>query len=39
MQYTHRGFHPNDRDTSELIATWRAKLFGSDGDLTELLAS
>jgi predicted metal-dependent hydrolase len=39
MQYTHRGFHPNDRDTTELIATWRAKLFGSDGALTELVAS
>ena len=39
LQYTHRGFHPNDRDTSELIATWRAKLFGSDGDLVELVAS
>jgi hypothetical protein len=39
LQYTHRGFHPNDRDTTELIATWRAKLFGSDGDLVDLLAS
>lgn len=36
MQYTRRGFHPNDRDTSELIATWRQKLFGPEGVLVEL---
>ena len=39
LEYNHRGFHPNDRDTSELIARWRAALFGSDGQLTDLLAS
>jgi uncharacterized protein len=39
FQYHGRGFHPNDRDTSGLIATWRAKLFGSDGELTDRLAS
>jgi hypothetical protein len=39
LQYTHRGFHPNDRDTTELIARWRARLFGADGELKELLAS
>ena len=39
FQYHRPGFHPNDRDTSRLIAEWRAKLFGSDGKLTELLAS
>jgi predicted metal-dependent hydrolase len=39
LEYTRRGFHPNDRDTSELIAQWRARLFGSDGQLTDLLAS
>jgi predicted metal-dependent hydrolase len=39
FQYHRRGFHPNDRDTTELIAEWRAKLFGSDGKLTDLLAS
>ncbi len=37
--YHRRGFHPNDRQTDELIATWREKLFGSDGTLVELLAS
>jgi uncharacterized protein len=39
FQYNHRGFHPNDRDTRELISKWRAELFGSGGPLTELLAS
>ena len=39
LQYTTSNFHPNDRDTTELIAQWRASLFGSDGQLTELLAS
>ena len=39
FQYHGRGFHPNDRDTTELIAEWRARLFGSDGALTDLLAS
>jgi predicted metal-dependent hydrolase len=39
FQYTHRGFHPNDRDTSELIAQWRTRLFGSDGALVDLVAS
>ena len=37
FQYTRRGFHPNDRDTDEMIATWRERLFGSQGELTELL--
>jgi predicted metal-dependent hydrolase len=39
FQYHRRGFHPSDRDTTELIAEWRAKLFGSEGALTDLLAS
>jgi predicted metal-dependent hydrolase len=39
LQYTNRRFHPNDRDTSELIAAWRSNLFGSNGALNELLAS
>jgi predicted metal-dependent hydrolase len=39
MQYTRRGFHPNDRDTTDLIADWRARLFGGDGELVDLLAS
>lgn len=28
-QYHRRGFHPNDRDTTELMATWRHRLFGT----------
>ncbi|MBV8161611.1 MAG: metal-dependent hydrolase [Acidimicrobiia bacterium] len=39
FQYHHRDFHPNDRDTTQLIADWRAELFGSGGRLTELRAS
>jgi uncharacterized protein len=39
FEYHRRGFHPNDRDTSELIARWRAKLFGDEGELTELLGA
>lgn len=27
LQYHRRGFHPNDRDTSELVAHWRNELF------------
>lgn len=38
-QYHRPGFHPNDRDTSQLIAHWRQELFGGDGQLTEVLAS
>lgn len=37
--YHRRDFHPNDRDTTALIAEWRSKLFGSNGELTDLLAS
>jgi len=37
-QYHRPGFHPNDRDTRQLIAEWREALFGRDGDLTEVLA-
>jgi len=39
FQYHQRNFHPNDRDTTELIAHWRAELFGSDGRLADLRAS
>jgi predicted metal-dependent hydrolase len=38
FQYNRRGFHPNDRDTTQLVAEWRSRLFGSEGDLRELLA-
>jgi predicted metal-dependent hydrolase len=38
-RYHRRGFHPCDWDTGELIATWRTKLFGSEGALTEMLVN
>jgi predicted metal-dependent hydrolase len=38
FSYHRRGFHPNDRDTSALIAEWRERLFGEHGQLTSLLA-
>ena len=37
-QYHRPGFHPNDRDTTRLIADWKQALFGRDGQLTGLLA-
>jgi uncharacterized protein len=37
-QYHRPGFHPNDRDTTQLIADWRQALFGADGQLTDVLA-
>jgi predicted metal-dependent hydrolase len=36
-QYHRPGFHPNDRDTTQLIAEWRQALFGDGGELTEVL--
>jgi uncharacterized protein len=39
LQYTRTGFHPNDRDTTELVAEWRSRLFGSGGELRDVLAS
>jgi predicted metal-dependent hydrolase len=39
FEYHRRGFHPNDRDTTELIARWRDELFGPQGQLNQLLAS
>jgi len=38
-EYHRPGFHPNDRDTRQLIAEWREALFGREGELTEQLAS
>jgi len=38
-EYHRPGFHPNDRDTRQLIAEWREALFGREGQLTEVLAS
>jgi len=39
FQYHKIGFHPNDRDTRELIATWRTKFFGPEGELIDVLAA
>ena len=36
--YHRPGFHPNDRDTRQLIAEWREALFGREGQLTGLVA-
>ena len=38
-EYDRRGFHPNDRDTTELEAKWRGILFGEEGTLNELLVT
>jgi len=37
--YNRSDFHPDDQDTSELLALWREKLFGTEGTLNELLTS
>ena len=36
--YNQPGFHPSDRDATELLATWREELFGADGALNDRLA-
>jgi uncharacterized protein len=33
LDYFRPSFHPRDRDASELVSTWRARLFGSGGPL------
>jgi uncharacterized protein len=37
--YDRPDFHPDDRDTDELVARWRAELFGDAGTLNDKLAS
>ena len=39
FEYHRRSFHPNDRNTTELIATWREKFFGPGGELADVLAA
>jgi uncharacterized protein len=34
-EYVRPGFHPDDNDTSELVARWRDELFGPDGRLLD----
>jgi len=38
-EYDRRGFHPDDRDTTELIATWRERLFGPAGTMADKLVA
>lgn len=35
--YNRPDFHPDDRDTSELVAQWREELFGEHGTLNDKL--
>jgi predicted metal-dependent hydrolase len=37
-EYHRPGFHPDDRDTEQLVARWRAELFGDEGALRDRLA-
>jgi hypothetical protein len=37
LDYFRPGFHPGDRDTTALVATWRERLFGQNGELRDLL--
>jgi predicted metal-dependent hydrolase len=39
FEYHRPGFHPNDRDTSDLIAKWREQLFGPEGTLRAIRAA
>jgi predicted metal-dependent hydrolase len=39
LDYFRPGFHPDDRDTSALLADWRERLFGENGTLTAQLKS
>ena len=35
--YNRPDFHPDDSDTTELVETWRAELFGDNGTLNDKL--
>ena len=37
--YNRPDFHPDDRDTTELVERWRAELFGEHGTLNDKLAT
>ncbi len=37
-EYDEVGFHPNDRDTDDLVEQWTETLFGVDGSLSDKLA-
>lgn len=36
-EYDRVGFHPDDRDSSDLVTQWRAELFGTEGALVDRL--
>ena len=38
-EYDAPDFHPDDRDTDELVSRWRAELFGDEGTLNDKLAA
>lgn len=38
-EYDRPGFHPDDRDTSELVAQWREALFGEHGSMNDKLTA
>lgn len=38
-QYEQPGFHPDDRDTSQLVEEWRERLFGPEGTLKQRLVA
>jgi uncharacterized protein len=35
--YNRPDFHPDDHDSTELLAEWRDRLFGSDGELVDFV--
>ncbi len=37
--YDRPDFHPDDRDTDELVTRWREELFGAEGTLNDKLAN
>ncbi|HEY6473815.1 MAG TPA: metal-dependent hydrolase [Acidimicrobiales bacterium] len=37
--YNRPDFHPDDSDTTELVETWKAELFGENGTLNDKLMS
>jgi predicted metal-dependent hydrolase len=37
--YNRPDFHPDDHDATELVATWRAELFGPEGSLSSKLTT
>ena len=36
-EYERAGFHPDDRDTNDLVAEWSERLFGSEGSMAAKL--